>query len=105
MTSRKPRSKVTVEEPPETRPDRGRYDWAAISAQVKENAGHWVKVFDSDSTSLTTMIRNGDVASLRPADGFTVTTRNNKRSMEEGREVRTCSLYLKWTKPKRGAKR
>lgn len=103
MTTKKPRSKVVIEDPPDL-PDRGRYDWAGISEEIKQNPGKWHKVFDFDSTSLTTMIRNGDVASLRPADGWEMRTANNKRLIEDGREVRKCSLYLRWVKPKRGAK-
>lgn len=106
MTVKKPQSKVVLEEPPED-PTRGRYDWSEISATIKQNPGKWHKVFDFDSTSLATMIRNGDVASLRPSDGWQIRTANNRRLTDEGtgKEVRKCTLYLRFVKPKRGAKK
>lgn len=90
-----PRSSVTWEQPPPPRSKR--YDWTAIADQLRARPGEWAKVFDNDRTSLATAIRIKGIAALHPDKGFEVRTTNNVRLRDErGKELRLCTLYLRY---------
>lgn len=70
------------------------YPWTEIAALLRKNPGKWRKVFDKDRTSLTIAIRNGNIAALRPDDGFELRTSNNVKG-----PPRTCSLFMRYVPP------
>jgi len=75
--------------PPPT--GKNRYDWRAISEQLRAQPFEWGKIFDHDRISVVNAIRQGAVKPLAPELGFEVQTRNNVRE-----PVRMCSLYLRY---------
>ena len=90
-----PKSNVVWEQPPPPRSKR--YDWQAIAAQLRERPMEWAKVFDRDRTSLATAIRISGIQALLPEKGFEVRTSNNVRlRQEDGKELRLCTLYLRY---------
>lgn len=71
-------------------PDNRRsYDWPSIAAMLRANPGKWRLVLENERASLARAIRQGGIASLRPSDGFRVTTRNNTRD-----KPRKCDIYM-----------
>lgn len=93
-----PKSAVVFEEPPKAQ-RASPYDWEAIAKKLRRKPGSWAKVFDRDRVTRVTAIRNQDVAALRRDKGFEVRTRNNIRETDEsGKEVRYCTLYLRYVK-------
>lgn len=84
----------------ENPPPNGRYDWAAIAAELRANPNQWLKVFEDGPISVVNAVRLGVVAlqPLRPrhedTPGFEVRTRNNKPG-----PPRTADLYLRWYQP------
>lgn len=98
MSNEEPRSDFVLEDPP----NQPKFDWEVIAEKARANPGQWGKVFDNERISLVEAIRQGSIAALRPADGYEIATRNNKRvTGEDGKERRTCTLYLRYVKPKR----
>lgn len=85
------------EDPPE-RPVR--YNWYAISRQLKKKPGKWAKVFDRDRQSLVVALRSGSITALQPENGFEFQTRNNDRSTPQ----RTCTLYARYNPDADGSK-
>lgn len=94
-----PKSDLTWEAPP---PARGRrYDWDAIAVKLRRHPMEWGKVFDRDRTSLATAIRISGIKSLLPEQGFEVRTSNNVRLRDENnKELRLCTLYLRYNPEK-----
>lgn len=105
--SRQKHKTVTWEEPPPAQ--RGRYDWAAIAAQLRAKPGEWAKVFDRDLTSVVNAIRIGGIKDLplnKGEGGFEVTTTNNRREDPDFDGVRTCTLFLRYVpEPKKKGRR
>lgn len=99
----KRRPKITKEDPPPVREQR--YDWEAIAEELRAAPKTWHKIFERDSTGFFTSIQRGEIAALRPSLGFEARSANNTRgrprSDPAGFEPRTCTLYLRWVKPKR----
>jgi hypothetical protein len=94
-----PKSVVEWEQPPPPRSKR--YNWDAIAAQLRERPLEWAKVFDRDRTSLATAIRIDGIKALLPSKGFEVRTTNNVRlTQEDGKELRLCTLYLRYVPSK-----
>lgn len=85
------RSDVEWKEPA---PRPTQYNWEAIAAQLREKPGEWALVFERDRTTVVNAIRQGNVAAVRPADGFEVRTRNNTI------HPRQCSLFMRWNPTK-----
>lgn len=94
MATKKADTPLTFENPP---PLRGsRYDWDAIAAGLRKKPNKWAKVFDNDRYSLATSIKINGINALLPRKGFVVSTRNNHHVEIDGKQVRICSLYLKY---------
>lgn len=74
------------------------YDWDIIAAELKARPGQWKLIFEGGRTSVANGIRNGNVRQLRPAEGFEVTTRNNRVATDDG--PKTCDMYLRWVEVK-----
>lgn len=78
-------------------PEKVTYDWAAIARKLKRKPEQWAVVFERDRTSLVAAISTGKISALTKAKGFEYRTRNNRRETDEqGRERRTCTLYLRY---------
>lgn len=82
--------RIVREDPPE----RTRYDWAAIAAQLRMEPGQWYKVFEDGPASTANAVRQGSIAAVKPEDGYETMTRNNTRAPR-----RTCTLYMRWMPP------
>ncbi len=94
-----PQADLTWETPPP--PRSRRYDWETIADQLRTRPLEWAKVFDRDRTSLATAIRIKGISALHPDKGFEVRTSNNVRlPVEDGKEMRLCSLYLRYNPDK-----
>lgn len=79
---------VTFTNPPEKR---GRYDWSAISEELRAHPREWAMIFEKDKTSIANAVRYGFVGSMHPALGFEYRTANNVRYPE-----RVCTLYARY---------
>lgn len=94
------KSGITFEEPPTE--ERGKYDWAAIAADLRTRPGEWAKIFDRDKTTYVSAFQQG-LKDL-PKDEFEARTDNSERGVTkaEARErgiqpvPRTCSLWLRY---------
>jgi hypothetical protein len=75
-----------------------KYDWQSIAEQLRERPGEWAKVFEKDRVSLVNALRQSKMNALLPSDGFEILTRNNVRASGP---ARTCTLYMRWTPPKK----
>lgn len=107
MPTAKPRTKIVKKDPPPKKVPR--YDWAAIAEQLKADPGVWHQIYEKDKTGYAVAVSNDDIAPLRSSLGFQVRTANNTRGRPangtDPGEARTCSLYLRWVKPKRMTKK
>ena len=77
-----------------------RYDWSAIAEQLRKKPKQWAKVFEQDRDSLVTSIRINGIHALLPTKGFEVRTSNNHHVEIDGKQVRICSLYLRYNPDK-----
>lgn len=76
---------------PPPRQTRGRYDWVAISAQLRARPMQWALIFERDKASIAVAVQQGSVSTFHPDDGIEVRTRNNTRGPN-----RTCSMYARF---------
>lgn len=92
MPNQKTVSKVKPSAPP-SRPVK--YDWAAIADQLREDPGEWFLIFENGPASTAGAVRAGHMVALPPEE-FEVQTSNNVRT-----SPRTCTMHMRYVKPKR----
>lgn len=94
------KSGITFEQPPTE--ERGKYDWAAIAADLRTRPGEWALIFDRDKTTFVNAFYLG-LKDL-PIGEFEARTSNSDRGVPKAQAEatgeqfvpRTCSLWLRY---------
>lgn len=76
-------------------PAKARFDWDAISQQLRAHPMQWAMVFEHGKVSVANAVRQGSINAVHPDYGFEVRTSDNVRG-----EVRTCTLWLRFNPDK-----
>lgn len=82
-------------------PPNGRYDWAAITAELRAHPNEWLLVFEDGPVSVINALRQDSVRAVTPmrrrnqeVEGYEVMTRNNRPG-----PPRMADLYLRYYVP------
>jgi hypothetical protein len=101
------KSGIKFEDPPAEH--RGRYDWAAIAADLRSRPGEWALIFERDKTTYANAFQLG-LKDL-PRDEFEARTSNTVPAVTKAEadelgiepRPRLCSLWLRYNPKKESA--
>lgn len=84
--------KAEFTEPPTKGRKTVRYNWEAITAQLREHPIEWARIAKQGKESTANAIREGKVSGIHPSNGYEVMAAETKRNAKP----RTADIFVRY---------